>query len=181
MSKMLSFIGIGVPEPIQSRIRKFQRDIDVKYDVNKALKIPVHVTLIPPFYSNKNELQSLHILLSQLRNNWQPSKIVANGFGSFPPRVIYEHIEASPSLEFLRSELEDTLTENAFILPGKIDGKYTPHITIASTSLTKSLFAKAWMSFNLMKFHATWQNEGFVRYRHDGTQWKVGEEYPFLS
>ncbi len=181
MSRVLSFIGIKVPEPFSLEIRKFQAEIEVKEKINKALRIPVHITLIPPFYTGEDDLLDLAHCLSRARQDYLPMRIEARNFGVFLPRVVFVDVVRSPELVFLQNDLQERLQEDAFIEAEKQYREYRPHITIASKSLTKKLFAKAWEKFSYMHYDASWVAEEFIRYQHIDGIWVEKESYPFLS
>lgn len=171
MARVLSFIGISVPEPIAGDVRQFQRDIKVKHDWNKTLNIPVHITLIPPFYTEQADTGELDELLGQFAGNCTEFCISTNGFGAFLPRVLYLNIEISPELVEIQNRLEQILTENAFLFPEKSARDYRPHITIGSKSLTKKLFAQAWEEYAYKLHSMSWLNTQFIRYEHSHRMW----------
>ncbi len=179
MDKTLSFIGIPVPEPINTEIRRYQKDIQVKKRPNKALRIPTHVTLVPPFYLPKDSLIDLHILMCKIQTEWREFKVELDDFGAFTPRVIYAMVKDNPTLTHLHSELMDEMRSHAFLAARSGEGRYHPHVTIASKSLNKSLFAEEWQKFQDYRYRASWTCASFIRYQHDGRLWHIKAEYPF--
>lgn len=177
--RLLSFIGIHVPDAIAEDIRKFQSDIPVKHESNKALEIPVHITLIPPFYIRDENLEDLITCLSSCRYGYLPFEVRLDGFGTFPPRVVYVQVDKSAELAYLQKDMEALLKENAFLPPDTSARDYHPHVTIASKSLSKKIFAQAWSEFNYKKYAASWMNIGYTRYQHIDGVWQVKEQFTF--
>ena len=61
--KSLYFIAIIPPEKIRREIEELKKKISVAFNTKRALNSPPHITLIPPF---RTELDNLNSLIQKL-------------------------------------------------------------------------------------------------------------------
>ncbi|UUV18518.1 2'-5' RNA ligase family protein [Fusobacteria bacterium ZRK30] len=134
--KELYFIAILPPEDILAEIEKFKKICMKKFNSKHALRLPSHITLIPPFQSNEQKILSLKPVLNELLIKNISVKL--NGFSYFEKRVIYISIEKNNELLRLKKHIDEKI-----LIKHKMktaDLNFIPHITIASKDLTEENF-----------------------------------------
>lgn len=175
----LYFIAILPDSGLRERIKDLKLEVKEKYGVKHALKLPAHITLHIPFKFAEEQESLLFEQLESFAAKQKPFEVNLNGFGSFPPRVLFIKVEQKEPLKKLYDELQqlvsgllesDDLPKNA---------SFHPHITIATRDLDKEIYNEAWPKFKERNFKAAFSVERLTLFRHTGKIWQLGEEFPF--
>ncbi|AFZ43644.1 Phosphoesterase HXTX [Halothece sp. PCC 7418] len=114
--KKLCFVALLPPENIQTEANAIKDHFADVYESSHAKKSPPHITLQPPFKWEIDQLTALKTTLETFSHNQAPIPITLSGFGAFPPRVIYIHVEKTPELLAIQKSL---------ILMRREDPRYT--------------------------------------------------------
>ncbi len=173
----LYFIAV-LPNPyLQQRIKNIKEELREQYDVEKALKLPAHITLQIPFRFPEEEEESLISSLASFAEDQKMFSVNLTGFGSFPPRVIFIEVENKKPLKLLQKRLQ-LMMEN-FLLPDKNNKEkaFHPHITVATRDLDKETYRKAWPVFQKRHFEATFLAQSLVLFKHNGKTWDLHREF----
>lgn len=177
-NKNLYFVAI-VPNPeLVEKIRVLKQQVADKYFSFASLKLPAHITLIPPFYLKIEKENQLIELLQKNVKGFLPFNIGLNGFGNFKPKVIYINVEENSVLKNLFMLFFNEY--NHFVgLEEKPKSKFHPHITIAFRDLDKEHFTEAWNYFNPLPFSECFNTQSITLFKHNGKVWEVLKELKF--
>lgn len=166
--KELYFIGILPPEDILTEIEKFKKICMKKFNSKHALRLPAHITLIPPFYSNKQKILSLKHVLKEVLRKTTPVKL--NGFSYFDKRVIYIDVQKNKNLFNLKKHIADKV-----LIKHKVktaDSNFIPHITIASKDLTEENFILSREYFKNIEYKRSFKVKNIVIFKLEDSGWK---------
>jgi len=180
--KQLYFIALLPPDSLAAQIHSVKEEIAAKFQSRYALRIPEHITLIPPFHCS---VELLELLIARLKNLCYEEKtftVFIQNFGHFSKSVLFIQASSQPkeALGALYRALHGLFYEEfpSVKLP-QSDEKFTPHMTIANKDLTKSNFNKAWEEFGKRNFEAEFPVNSIHILKHVEGIWKREEEIPF--
>lgn len=173
----LFFVTLLPPDDVQKNIEEIKKEISEKYKTTRALRLPAHITLLPPFHVEDEQVAELKNRLRIFCSGQPMFPVELDGFGAFPPKVIYLKVANPNSVRFLQTELQNDLQE---LLPKNREAKeFRPHITLASRDILRSDFKKAWKEVVNRKFSATFKVETVYLFLHNGKRWDLVQEFPF--
>lgn len=161
----LYFIGIEPPVEIIEEIRDLQNQF-IKYKATRQLKIPVHITLIPPFHLDQQKEDEL-VKFYQLQN--EGFDIELQNFGNFRSKVIFVEVVASKQLNAFRESLQLNLREKNLVYSQGLN--FHPHITLANRDLSASMFLSAWNDFEKKTYYRLFRATNFTIYKHISGNW----------
>ena len=174
----LYFIAVVPAEKIKHQVTSLKNAFSEQYHSKHALNSPPHITLTPPFSLNRELERRLSIELCGLNRGKEPFNVSLDGFGVFPPHVIYLNIIKNEILDLYQKKLSDHLYNQMKI--GKISKKpFTPHMTIAFRDLKPPMFYKAWEKYEYEKFQGSFEVNSIFLLRHNGKIWDIVSEYSF--
>jgi len=181
MEKNLYFLGLQPPEDLSEVITAMKEDMAARYGSRHALRVPPHVTLVPPVRA-VGEMDALRELLPGFAAGVRQPQLELDGFGYFSharDRVIYISVKPAMALEELAGKTFE-LAGSVLALPAAADRRqFRPHITLAHRDLTAAAFHLAWPAYRDRVFQATAPAAGITLFAHDGTRWQVSGYYPF--
>ncbi len=182
--KTLWFIAIIPPDDVAEKVRAIQQEIAGRFGPRSSLKIPVHITLEPPFRLHDAEEPQLDILLRNFFATKEEFSLELRNFGSFRENVVF--IEVTPSLPLL--EMHDQLSEllrgpAAIVKAAPWHGGYTPHMTVANRDVTPEAHERIWREFNTRKFYAAFpvQEVALLRHHPEEKLWQVHRRFLLLK
>lgn len=167
------FIAIPTPQQISEKIRLFQQEFDERFDARRQLRIPVHLTLVPPFHASEDQIIELKEVIEDFVSGRETFNIPLSGFGHFRKDVVFVNVPENQSLDKFQSEFVEMIRESESIKLPKMHHKFTAHITLANRDLSEENFIKAWPEFEHREFDEQFQSEEIVLYKHDGKLWQV--------
>jgi 2'-5' RNA ligase len=174
------FIGIIPPSPIYEEALDWKKFFQSQFNSRAALRSPPHITLHMPFEWKSAKEHHLVESLSSFSDQFKPFQIELQGFGSFPPRVIYiQVVENLFLLHFQNQLVQHCKTELNLFNANRKEQPYHPHLTVAFRDLKKSFFPEAW---NLVKdelLNHSFNCQGFALLRHNGKNWEVKSHFNF--
>jgi 2'-5' RNA ligase len=173
MSSSMYYMAIVAPSEIDSKIKKWKEYMREHFGCSVALRSPAHITLIPPFWHDNSDEENMKKLLGEFCNGKKEFQIAVDGFGSFPPRVLFVNVQPSTSLETLKGQLEDYLIANSNLPVKKETRSFHPHITIANRDLMKRDYLPAWEHFRNIKYAAEFPAKDISLLKHNSTNWEI--------
>jgi 2'-5' RNA ligase len=174
MSEILQrfFIAILPPPEVTAAARKLQEDFSITYNTKAALRSPPHITLHMPFNWKESKEGDLKSRLAQFFAAITPFKVSIDGFGAFPPRVIFMNVVASKELIQAQQELSRYCRLNLGLFNANPhDQPYHPHLTLAFRDLKKPAFKLAWEERKDSSYTAKFDVITAWLLRHDGREW----------
>lgn len=176
----LFFIALLPPKAIQQYATEVKSHFGEYYASRHAFKSPPHITLQPPFRWRHDRFAALSESIETFAQSQVPIPITLDGFGAFPPRVIYINVDRTYTLLTLHQRLIEHLeTSIALVDPQEKSRPYAPHMTVAFRDLTKQNFKLAWQEFKDRSLHFEFIASALTLLKHDGQQWQIHSEFPF--
>jgi 2'-5' RNA ligase len=161
-----------------------KEEIAEKYKSKYSLKIPEHITLIPPFHCSDEMLETLCNRLNNLCVEKKPFEVLLKDFSHFGKAVLYIQASSQPPelIQQLHTDLLKLFFEefSSMKIP-QSEGKFTPHLTIANRDLTKQKFKEAWHEFAERKFEERFMVKSIFLLRHIDGIWKPEKEIKFAE
>lgn len=174
------FIALLPPLEIQDYAAQIKEYFAQNYHSIGAQKSPPHITLQPPFEWKIEALATLEQALTSFAATQIAVPIVLNGFGAFPPRVIYIKVLRTPQLLALQQDLMAYCeTSLGIIAPVPQTRPFAPHLTVAFRDLSKQNFRLAWHEFHNREVEYEFISAQLTLLIHDGNRWNVSSEFPF--
>lgn len=169
-----------LPNPeIRERIKELKLEVKEKYGVKHALKLPAHITVQIPFKFPEAQEPQLLEKLQSFAAGQKPFQVRLNGFGSFPPRVIFIKVENQEPVIQLHKDLQQVTEEVTGSKDSHKSFSMHPHLTIATRDLDKETYKEAWPEFKNRDFKASFSVERIVLFRHNGKLWEICREFGF--
>ncbi|MCH8487016.1 MAG: 2'-5' RNA ligase family protein [Candidatus Cyclonatronum sp.] len=179
--KNLYFIAILSNPEIAESVTAFKHEMRDRFGAKHALKVPPHFTLQMPFRALPDQESEIVARLSAFAASRKPFLLHLNGFGAFPPRVIFVKPENPEPVRALHEALKPVLRKLPGVNPEKIPHQINPHCTIATRDLTEEMFPEAWESFRTRSFAASFCAESLHLLKHNGKFWETYMEFPFSA
>lgn len=182
------FIAIIPPEPVYSEAQSLKETMRNRFNTKGALRSPPHITLHMPFLWSEKKTDRLLESLHELCNHLSPTEIALNGFGCFPPRVIFLNVEPTAELKQLQSSIRDHCRMKLHLINDAYkDQPFHPHLTIAFRDLRKAAFQTAWEECRSATFDHRFMAEDLVLLKYDdrapahpgGSTWNIFHRFPF--
>lgn len=174
-SKALYFVALLPPQKLQEEIRQLKLEIKAKTGVSHALKLPAHITLLPPFWLKDQLENDLLTALEAVTSNFIKFDIELKGFGRFDQRVIFIKLKDHEAVKRLHQQLQQSVSGIFEELKKK--ESLHPHITLATRDLTKAYFLELWPGFQKRDFSGTFSAEGVTLFKHNGKRWEILRQF----
>lgn len=150
------------------------------YNSSGALNSPPHITLQMPFLWKSGEEQQLFDALKKFSSPETAISIGLEGFGCFPPRVIFIAVADSPELKFFQKRLSAFCAGELQISTEKSpELLFHPHLTVAFRDLKNQFFIQGWEEFKNKSFNGEYIMNEISLLKHDGSRWNVLRNFPF--
>ena len=167
------FLGIVAPPDINKQVLEWKHYMRDHFGCTVALRSPAHITLIPPFWMNKNLEDDLKKDMADFAIQQNPFEINLRNFDAFKPKVIFVHVEVNDALRELKLSLEDFMISKQRYPIKKETRAFRPHVTIANRDLRKKDFEPAFSHFRNIEYEKSFPAIGLALLKHGGTEWNV--------
>ena len=167
------FIGFIPPLEI-TRVVESDRKWSEKYGCRSGHSTPVHVTLVPPFASDKSTDEIIDILKGILPL-LSPFTSKVDGYGSFGNRTIFLRVE--PSIDW--DNLSKTISKGLKAMGEsvKVENKpLVPHLTVANRDITPERFSFLLSSLSSHNFSSSFTVDSVAVFHRVGRGWRINEE-----
>lgn len=170
MTKNLQLYSIALvpPKNIREEVLDFQRLAEKKFDSKVTLRSPVHITLVPPFNANPEELKQIIKKVTSNLKNHRPIATAIKGFYHFSNRTIMLEVNKNKSLDVL---FTDIMLATSEITYNHSYSKFIPHITIANRDLSPEIFDKAYEYFSHIPYSRNFISEEVAIYVFEEGKW----------
>ena len=176
-SKSRFFIALLPPSEIQGYVKEIQQYFGDRYASHGVQKSPPHITLQPPFEWLPEQAPVLEECLSTFTHH-RSVPVTLNGFGAFPPRVIYINVLKTQELLTLQTDLMTHLDLLGIVDQVSKTRPFSPHMTVAFRDLTRQNFKAAWSEFQQRQLHFDFTSSYLTLLLHDGKRWNARAEFP---
>ena len=175
----LYFIAVIPPAPIYDEALNLKHHFKEHYQSKASLNSPPHITLHMPFEWKEDKEAELVKNFHHFSPGIKPFILRLQGFGAFPPRVLFIDVVKNNILEDLHLKLHQYCKKNLNVFNANYKDKgFHPHLTLAFRDLKKPMFAKAWEEFEHKDYVGEFKVENFVLLKHNGKIWEVFQEFP---
>ena len=145
-----------------------------------ALRSPPHLTLRMPFYWRDKKTKHLEDALDKIAQVQAPFDVHLNGFGAFPPRVIFARVEDNAELmAFQAAVVRMNRTELNLDAADYKNRPFHPHMTVAFRDLKKRDFLMAWNHMRTQVLQLSFAATSLCLLRHDGKKWRIRDRFYF--
>jgi 2'-5' RNA ligase len=176
-----------VPPPDQAEIINGQRLVFAQqYGFKRALKPPVHITLVPPFHVPQEQVpvfERLILRLSSWTDTLQSFDIELKDFGFFenPAQqspVVFIDVVQSAALQALYQAIRKRLSVHPNI-KRVLHSSYNPHVTIGYRDLSWEAFPAIRADYRQRHFTAYFPCKNICLWKHDGINWRLHHAFSF--
>ncbi|WP_029036880.1 2'-5' RNA ligase family protein [Salinimicrobium xinjiangense] len=175
-SKALYFLALVPPNEVKEEIRQIKLEIKEKYDASHALKLPAHITIIPPFRLEKQQEGDIFKKLKLISSFQAGFTVKLKNFGHFGQRVIFIEVENPQPVMDIYTKAK-TYLPSCFSNPE--DSSLHPHITLATRDLKKDKFKEAWQEFKTRTYSGSFEAISLLLFKHNGKSWDIYKEFSF--
>jgi 2'-5' RNA ligase len=175
----LYFIAIMPHGELSEDIRAVKARIQSAYGSGHALRSPAHITLQMPFKRSPEEERKISSVLRRFSAGEMSFTVDLDGFGAFPPRVIYIRIKDPEPVRSLHRKMAEVLLHDLGFSDEEVMKEVQPHITVATRDLTRTAFSEAWPEFRDGNFSGRFEVQSIFLLKHFGNHWEAIDEFPF--
>jgi len=176
--KQLKLIAIVLPEPLFSFVRDEQNYIASTWGPRQALRVPPHITLIPPLSVGEAESNDLKSIATEVASHRKPFLLKIHGYDTFSPRVIFLKPNLTYELGLLYTNLRDMVLPRIPQAMNRYpDESFHPHITLAYRDLTPDQFREMWKYFKPRKAKYSVEINQFSILNNTEEGWVVESTY----
>ena len=169
-SKALYFAALVPPQAVEEEVRFLKMEIKKKFGVAHALKLPGHITLIPPVWLTNLEEKAFVYALKEVSENQCSFPVELRDFGRFDQRVIFLNVLEHQPIKELHQKLLQALKD--ILSPYKYKNLH-PHVTLATHDLSRSQFKEVWEIFKNRKTRLYFDATAITIFKHNGKTWDV--------
>jgi 2'-5' RNA ligase len=174
----LWFLAILPPADVSARVREIQQEIADRYGPRRAMRIPVHITVEPPYRRDETVADWMTERLSVFFANEAAFELELRDFGAFRDDVIFIDVAANLQLLEMHQRLSDYLrAQPAIIETAPYHTGYKPHMTVANRDVEPEVHKRIWNEFKSRKFYASFPVTEITLLRHDGKEWHVYRQF----
>ncbi len=165
-----------LPDPIiQDEVTAFKQASLERFGSGHALKSPPHVTLIPPFRSERPDFSALQTFAQ----TQPPFAVRLQNFDRFGNRVIFVNVVPEPALSACQARLAQFCYDHFGIQPDS--RPFHPHMTVAFRDLQRSVFTEAWAYFSTQAYERQFTADAVTLLKHTGQGWAVAQTFPLVG
>ena len=175
----LYFIALLPPADLRADIEALKEEMHRRFGARHALKAPAHLTLQMPFKRSPDQEAALTSGLAEFAANEARFTVELNGFGCFPPRVIFIKVAHHEPVVGLFERLREHLLGPMGFAAAAVSKRFHPHLTIATRDLARPAFKTAWAEFKSREFQATFEADSLCLLKHNGRAWDIHEAFGF--
>lgn len=175
----LYFIALVPDDWLKTQVKALKEEMRDRFGAKHALKSPAHITLVPPFKRDEMHESFISDFLKRFARVGEPFSLIMNGFGSFPPRVIYIDINNPEPLRELHTKISKGLKDEYLLAQEELGARFSPHMTIATRDLSEDQYNKAWPEYKNRTFHAKFDVKSVYLLKHNSKFWDIYREFEF--
>ncbi len=142
------------------------------------MRIPVHITVEPPFRRDAADADWMCERLSAFFSGEQEFEVELRDFWAFRDDVIFIDVTANLQLLEMHQRLSDIMrAAPAIIETAPFHTGYKPHMTIANRDVEPETHRRIWNEFKARKFYARFPVGAVTLLRHDGKEWHIYKQF----
>lgn len=176
------FFAILPLSAISDEIIGLQKEIEARFGSVHAQKTPPHITVIPPFNCEEEQLSAFIRKLVLFLND--PSlidiKIELDNFQRFESRALFVDVAKNEAFEKFCKELKLLFNQQKIIKQRVEKHYFIPHITIANKDIKKRDFKTAWDDFKTREYQRSFELKEIAALELKDGVWIVKERLGIL-
>lgn len=169
----LYFIALLPDSIIQEEVTAYKQTAHARFGSGHALKSPPHVTLVPPFRTERTAFSAIQAVADEQ----VAFPVDLRNFDRFGHRVIFVDVVPRPDLLACQQRLT-VFCANQFGIPPDTR-PFHPHMTVAFKDLKRTAFPDAWAYFSTQVYERTFTANAFTLLAHTGQHWTIEQTFPF--
>ncbi len=176
----LHFIALIPDRELRNKITSFKLDFSERFESERALKVPPHITLKAPFKCSGSGRDEVLNWFSEMSLQQKPFHLYLNGFGAFHNKgnpVVF--VNPVANIDLLKMQRELMIGFNS-ILPAYVhptDINFKPHMTVAYRDLKPENFSLAWQEYKYKPFYEVFDVHSIYLLEHDWKKWNIIETH----
>lgn len=173
MKEMWYLAGIP-PRKISDLVDKYRQQAAREFRTERALRSPVHLTLVPPFHAEAGVLRHIQPWLRPALATLPAPVLQMGGFGTFEKaRVLYLSVEQRDSrLENIYRALQQLFRRELQLLPRQKLRPLRPHFTLLHRGVSSEDWPRARKYFAEAPAAEKFELGKLSLLRHDGQRWQ---------
>ncbi|QDA62164.1 2'-5' RNA ligase family protein [Hymenobacter jejuensis] len=173
---VLYLVAVMPPEPVLSEVWGLKQEVHRLTGSRNALKLPAHITLIPPLRQPPEFEIKFRAALSAFAATQAPFAVGLRNFAWFGDRTLFVQINQPTGIQAFQAQLEAWCATHLPEVPRE-KRPFTPHMTLATRDLSSAQVPELRTLFAARHFEAEFSVRAFQLFRHDGRSWHVIEEF----
>ncbi|TGE24546.1 2'-5' RNA ligase family protein [Hymenobacter aquaticus] len=169
-------VALLPPEPVFSEVWALKQEVHRLTGSRNAVKLPPHITLIPPLRRPEAFEAELRTALGEFARTQAPFTIGLRDFRWFDSRTLFVHVAPAEAVRAFHAALTAWCAEHLPEVPRE-NRPFTPHMTLATRDLPASAVPGLKADFARRHYQATFEVRRLVLFRHDGQQWQNVAEF----
>ena len=168
----LFLVALLLPEPLRSDVWVLKQEVHMRTGSRNAVRLPPHITLIPPFRQPPEFGVAMGELLAHFAHVQAACPVILQDFAWFQDRTLYVEVAENNALQQLHADLHRLCTQNLPTVP-EPRRPFVPHVTLATRDLPPHAVPALQLEFAERHYQGQgWLSE-LVLFRHDGQQWQT--------
>src|SRR5687768_7906547 len=100
------YMAIVLPEVLNKEVLSYKQYMLDKYNCKVGLKSPAHLTVVPPYWMDRDKEEELLHLLDQHCQKEQSFPITTKNFSAFKPRTLFIDVAVDENLIHLKKSID---------------------------------------------------------------------------
>ncbi|RSK43983.1 2'-5' RNA ligase family protein [Hymenobacter rigui] len=167
----LFLVVLLLPEPANQQVWALKQEVHKLTGSRNALRLPPHITLIPPFRQPAAVGQALELLLQDFAARQLCCTAVLQNFAWFESRTLYVPVIQAAGLHALHADLYAQCSRHLPEVPAPTR-PFVPHVTLATRDLPSDQVPALRAQFATRAYAAQVTLRELAMYRHNGQLWQ---------
>ncbi len=183
MPRALFFWAIVPPADLVEKIDSERRAFSLRFGSVKALRPPVHLTLLPPFLAAVAEVDAVLPVWQSRIAEHTSFELQLDGFGFFKTKrspIVFIRVIPEEKLEQLHREI-GRKAEQDWHIAFDDERPFQPHFTIGYRDIPYGRFEEIKQAYEQAVFKASFRAEGVSLFQHDGQYWQLHASFAMSS
>ncbi|MBO2012506.1 2'-5' RNA ligase family protein [Hymenobacter negativus] len=165
-------VALLPPEPVFSQTRALKQEVHQLTGSRNAVRLPPHITLIPPLLQSDEFEAACTTALSAFAATQASFQVGLDGFAWFGDRTLFIHVSEAAALKQFHAALMAWCSKHLPEVPPETRA-FTPHLTLATRDLPPAQVPALREQFAARSYAATFMVDNLTLFRHDGQQWQA--------
>ncbi|MBW3130427.1 2'-5' RNA ligase family protein [Hymenobacter profundi] len=179
-TKPLYLVALLLPEPALAEVWALKQDVHQRTGSRNAVRLPPHITLIPPLRQSPDFEQKAQQVLAAFAATQRPFGVGVEDFAWFGNRTLFVRVPEDEGVRAFHAALQAWCAAQLPEVPRETR-PFTPHVTLATRDLPAEQVPELRSLFAARTYAATFEVAAFQLFRHDGQQWQVVQAFALTA